>query len=193
MALTSTEYRLFQLYLKVCHRNVTRIVLVLSLPGAILFLRYHSNKEATMTREEILEAVSAGKSLYRANLFGANLSGADLSEAKNIPDSVRATTSIVPDSGCFTGWKKCKNNVIVKLLIPTSAKRSNATGRKCRASHVKVLSVIGADQGMSMTHGNAVYEKGKTVTCDSWNEDRWQECAGGIHFFITRWEAENYE
>jgi hypothetical protein len=24
------------------------------------------------------------------------------------------------------------------------------------------------------------------------NPDRWQECAGGIHFFITREEAEAY-
>ena len=27
---------------------------------------------------------------------------------------------------------------------------------------------------------------------DSWDNNRWDECSNGIHFFITRLEAENY-
>jgi hypothetical protein len=30
------------------------------------------------------------------------------------------------------------------------------------------------------------------VRCDKWNEDRWIECGGGIHFFLTRIEAERH-
>jgi hypothetical protein len=120
-------------------------------------------------------------------LYGANLSG-----AKNIPTLTNAQSLIIPESGTFEGWKKCRDNVIVHVLIPKDAARSNATGRKCRAEKVKVLAVIGAKEGTSQHDEKVIYKKGKIVKCDIWNEDRWVECGGGIHFFITRAEAEAY-
>ena len=84
------------------------------------------------------------------------------------------------------------NNIIVKLKIPKSAKRSSATTRKCRASHVKVIEIFGADKAVSSHDGKTIYKAGEVVKCDNWCEDRWQECAGGIHFFMSRQEAENY-
>jgi len=98
----------------------------------------------------------------------------------------------VPESGQFIGWKKCQNNVIVKLMIGKKARRSNASGRKCRAEYVKVLEVFGAILGVSQYDGKTEYRVGQIVRCDKWNENRWEECGGGIHFFITRIEAENY-
>ena len=133
-----------------------------------------------------------GANLYGANLYGADLHGANLYGAKDIPAIVSAQSLIVPETGAFIGWKKCQGNVIVKLQIPASAKRSNATGRKCRASSAKVLRVIGAKIGYSLYNGSFAYEKGKTITSDSFDEDRWNECSNGIHFFITRLEAEQY-
>ena len=99
---------------------------------------------------------------------------------------------IVPESGQFTGWKKCKNGVIVKVMIGKNARRSNANGRKCRAEYVKVLEVFGAEFGVSTYDNKTEYHAGKIVRCDKWNEDRWEGCGGGIHFFITRNEAENH-
>jgi hypothetical protein len=90
------------------------------------------------------------------------------------------------------GWKKCAHGIIVKLSIPHDAKRSNATDRKCRAEYADVLEVIGADVAISTHDGKTEYRAGQRVTCDKWVEDRWSECAGGIHFFITRAEAEAY-
>jgi len=124
--------------------------------------------------------------LSGANLSGANLSGADLSAVD------KARTSIVPESGPFHGWKKCHGDVLVRVEIPSEARRSNATGRKCRAESVRVLEVVGAEVGISKHDGKTTYRVGETVSCDTWCEDRWQECAGGIHFFITRAEAEAY-
>ena len=46
--------------------------------------------------------------------------------------------------------------------------------------------------GISSHDGKTEYKKGKIVKCDKWNDDWKEECAGGIHFFITRIEAENY-
>jgi len=103
---------------------------------------------------------------------------------------IQAQTSIVSE-GNVVGWKKCQGNVIVKLLIPQKARRSNATGRKCRAEYAQVLRVFGATEGISIHDGKTVYRKGEIVTCDSWNENRFVECGGGIHFYLTRIEAEN--
>jgi Family of unknown function (DUF5758)/Pentapeptide repeats (8 copies) len=142
-----------------------------------------------------------GANLRWANLRGADLSGADLRWAylsganlrlaKNIPIETQASTTIVPE-GQFIGWKKCRDNVIVKLMIGKNAKRSNATGRKCRAEYVKVLEVIGAEFGVSQHDTGVEYRVGKIVRCDKWEENRWIECGGGIHFFLTRYEAANY-
>ena len=136
-------------------------------------------------------AILRGADLSGAYLRGAILRGADLSGAKDIPAFAIAQTVIVPE-GQIVGWKKCRDNVIVKLTIPAEARRSNATGRKCRAEYADVADVIGDDVGISMHDGRTEYRVGQRVTCDKWCEDRWEECAGGIHFFITRDEAEAY-
>ncbi|WP_281774926.1 DUF5758 domain-containing protein, partial [Bifidobacterium ruminantium] len=75
--------------------------------------------------------------LRRADLYGADLRGA------NLPELTIAKTSILPDEGDIIGWKKAyvddTTPVIVKLLIPSDAQRSNSTGRKCRASKARIL------------------------------------------------------
>jgi hypothetical protein len=158
-------------------------------------------RRASLSKVNLRWADLRGADLRWADLSGANLSGADLygadlrraslSEALNIPEHTLATTSILPE-GDLIGWKKCEGGVIVKLRIPSSARRSNATGRKCRAEFVEVLEVFGGSVGTSTHDSKTTYRVGETVRCDVWNPDRWNECAGGIHFFITRYEAEQY-
>ena len=97
-----------------------------------------------------------------------------------------------PKRGDFTAWKKCVSGVMVKLLIPKDAKRSSATGKKCRASHAIVLMVKGAEYGISMHDNKTEYHVGQTVTCDKWEPSRWIECGGGIHFFMSYREAKGY-
>ena len=158
---------------------------------------YGANLEGAYLRGAYLTGANLeGANLMRANLrgadlYGANLTEADLYGAKFDEKYMISLTSITPE-GVLTGWKKCRNNIIVKLQIPAKAKRSNATGRKCRAEYVKVLEVYGDEVGISQ-HNNATgYHKGKIVKCDKWDDNRWEECSGGIHFFITREEAERY-
>jgi hypothetical protein len=153
---------------------------------------------ANLSGADLYGANLYGANLSGANLYGANLSGANLSRAKanlsgaNLSPLQTAQLSILPDEGDIIGWKKCMNGVLVKLKIPHGVKRSNATGRKCRAERAEVLEVIGGDVGISQHDGHTKYVVGETVVCDVWGEDRWVECAGGIHFFITRAEAEAY-
>jgi len=156
--------------------------------------------DADLSGANLSDANLSGANLSRVNLYGANLYGADLSRANlsgaNLSGAIRAElaiaiTRILPE-GDIIGYKKCKNDVIVKLKIPAEAKRSHAFGRKCRAEFAEVLEIFGSDLGCSQHDGTTRYEVGKRVTCDKWSDDWQTECAGGIHFFITRLEAENY-
>ena len=132
--------------------------------------------------------------LCEADLYGANLYGADLCGAKNIPFIPMAC----PDIGTFVSWKKA-NGHIVKLEIPEDARRSSATGRKCRCDKAKVIEIQELDGSPSelteVASGydrNFVYRVGEIAEEPKYDEDRWNECAPGIHFFINRQEAVDY-
>jgi hypothetical protein len=137
--------------------------------------------------------------LRGADLRDADLRDANLYGALNIPDCVSAVTNIVPE-GDIVVYKQLMDNRIAKLRIPADAKRSNATGRKCRAEFAEVLSIesIGGkkifEEGFSCRKKNQLcYKIGEIVRPDFFDEDRWNECSHGIHFFLTRYEAEVYE
>ena len=144
-----------------------------------------------------------GADLFRADLRGANLRGACLRGA-NLSELTVAQTSILPDEGDIIGWKKALAldgaPIIVKLLIPSDAKRSNSTGRKCRANKARILDLQDR-QGNSLPPDTTAYssfdpdftyKKGETVHVEDFDTNRWNECAPGIHFFITRIEAVKY-
>ena len=142
------------------------------------------------------DAYLRGADLRDAYLQGADLRVACLRGAKNIP--LLPWTSIVPECGSFVGWKKV-GAYIIKLKILDDAKRSNATGRKCRCSAAEVLEIQNLDgtkSAIDRIHNNsycgADYIVGEIVTPDSFDDDRWNECSHGIHFFITRQEAVDY-
>jgi hypothetical protein len=124
--------------------------------------------------------------LLGANLRGANLREADLSGAKNIDAVTAALLMRCPAEGAFIAWKQCQGNAIIKLSIPAEARRSSATGYKCRAEFVDVIE----GEGVSIHDGNTVYTPGQRVTCHEWDANRWNECGGGIHFYMSREEAE---
>ena len=129
-----------------------------------------------------------GADLQSADLRGADLEGANLWGAKNIPPLAAAQILIAPE-GDLIGYKKLGDGSICVLKIPAKAKRSNATGRKCRAEYAKVIE--GA--GFSAYDPSFEYKPGKIVKPrEPFNEDRWDECASGIHFYLTRIEAENH-
>ena len=144
-----------------------------------------------------------GADLRRANLRGAALCGANLRDAKNLPYIPLSC----PSYGSFIGWKKCRNHgannneVIVKLEIPEDAMRSSATGRKCRASKAIVLEIQDIEGNKIDSKAYSTYEQnqdfeyivGETVEPrEPFNENRYEECASGIHFFIDRQEAVDY-
>jgi hypothetical protein len=139
-----------------------------------------------------------GADLTGAYLAGVNLTAADLRDVKN-GDLTLAQTSIVPTEGAFVGWKKLANGVIARLVILHDAERLNAYGsRKCRASKVFVHEMWARDGSVftgtdvGQYDSQTTYETGKETFPDSFDSDRRVECSNGIHFFLTRIEAENY-
>lgn len=136
-----------------------------------------------------------GADLTGADLTGAYLRGAHLRDAKNVPFIPMAC----PDTGSFVGWKKADGGLIVKLLIPEDARRSSATGRKCRCDKAKVLAIENPDgTASSVTRVASIrelgffYTVGETVEEPDYCTDRFKECAEGIHFFVNRQEAVDY-
>jgi hypothetical protein len=152
--------------------------------------------DAYLRGADLSDAYLRGADLSDANLRGADLSdanlrGANLSDAEGAELAI-AKTRILPE-GDLIGWKKCAHGVIVKLRIPETAKRSHAFGRKCRAEYVEVLEVVGADAAFTDAHGpRTEYRVGERVMPDSFSEDWQDECSNGIHFYISRIEAENH-
>ena len=162
-------------------------------------LRYANLSNADLRDAYLIDANLIGANLSGANLRGAdlryaNLSGANLLGTKNIPFIPMAC----PDTGAFIGYKKA-SGYILKLEILQDARRSSSTSRKCRCDKAKVLEIqnlygdiANVKEVKSNYNKNFVYRLGEIVEEPNFCEDRWNECAEGIHFFINRQEAVEY-
>ena len=167
-----------------------------SIAGSILF---EYEKEDNTILQTLIAAIKEGANLFGANLEGANLYGAylygaNLYGAKDIP----YIPLNCPSEGSFIGWKKVCGNLI-KLEIPEDAKRLSSVSMKCRCDKAKVLSVwnmrLKEEVSEVVNHAynqNTLYKVGEMVYPDYFDEDRWNECSHGIHFFINKQDAINY-
>jgi len=109
---------------------------------------------------------------------------------------VYAVNTILAD-GELIVWKKLRDNLIAKLLIPAEAKRVNAVGsRKCRFEYAKVIAIYDGEKevnnGRGIYDSDFIYTAGETVKPDKFDDSPLIECSNGIHAFITRQEAEDY-
>ena len=158
------------------------------------YLRGADLRDANLRDANLRDADLRGAYLRDANLRDANLRDAYLSGAKEIPYLSLAC----PSDGAFIGWKKVKG-CLIRLFIPEDAKRCSATTQKCRCEFAKVLSIIRIENGEELQSientsytPSIVYKVGEIVKPDSFDENRWNECSHGIHFFINKQDALNY-
>ena len=149
--------------------------------------------KADLRGANLIGANLRGANLIGANLIGANLRGADLGGAK------LDWPLVCQEKGSFIGYKKCRNNLIVELEIPEDAYRCSATSKKCRCSKAKVLSITNLDGSESKSgvavskyDSSFVYRIGETVEVTDFDQNRWNECSTGIHFFMNREDAIKY-
>lgn len=141
--------------------------------------------------EYLSENNTIKKTVAEAIKSGADLRGADLCGAKG-------AYMACPTDGSFIGRKKA-SGYVVKLQIPEDARRSSAGGEKCRCDKAYVAEIQNTDgtkadiEAIHSSHdNNFVYTVGATVEVPDFDDDRWNKCAPGIHFFIDRRAAVEY-
>ena len=139
---------------------------------------------ADLTRADL-----TGADLTRADLTDAYLTGADLTGAKNIPPFQICEGDLVV-------YKKVNGKIVTLAISKTTRRTAPIIGRKCRSESALVLEIEGHKPVQSNGFGNGVptlYEEGKEVRPDSYDDDFRVECSHGIHWFQTRKEAEDWE
>ena len=137
--------------------------------------------------------------LSYADLRHANLNGAFFREANLLGTKIDYPIAC-PETGSFIGYKKAYYGYIVKLQICEDAKRSSATTKKCRCSKALVLAIENIDESdsglqeiESIYDPSFVYRVGEIAEEPDFDDNRWYECAPGIHFFMDRQDAVDYE
>lgn len=154
-------------------------------------------REANLRTASFRYCDMRGCDIRGADLFGAVLEYAKLDGIRD-DERTKWFRLHCPEKGAFLGYKKCVNDRMVQLLIPADARRTSATLPSCRCDKAKVLTIKSFDfqenfdEAWSLVDENFVYKRGEWVEVKDFNEDRWMDSTTGIHFWMTREEAEAY-
>ena len=179
--------------------NLTRA----NLTGANLTdvcLEYANLTGAYLTRAYLTCANLSGAYLTCANLTGADLSGADLINSEleytNLTDTIldekeQCRKGIVLTEP-IVGYKKSGEGKIITLEMPIGAKVFSINNSKRRTNKVKVIDMQGETELRSYYDTSFKYHVGDEIDIIDFDENYYVECGEGIHFFLTRDEAENY-
>jgi uncharacterized protein YjbI with pentapeptide repeats len=149
---------------------------------------------ANFAETNLVEAYLKGAIFYRANFGCAELPKFQIPQRKSL---------IV--------YKKLRDEAIATLRIPSRAARTaslssnspemRSEGKfgKCRAEQAFVVAIEDregkpANTGKSWYNDNFIYEVGKEVKpTQNYNPDIRVECTSGVHFFMTKEEAEEFK
>ena len=151
--------------------------------------------KATLRHADVRRAKLFCCDLQKADLCGASFTGTQLFNT-TFDEALldEHTDGLWPaPQGALVGWG-WKSGHLVELLISAGTPRSWATTRKLRAERVTTFSIdedrtIGVSFTHSTPYGEVVYMVGEETICKNWDSCRWNECSGGIHFFLSREEA----
>ena len=159
---------------------------------------------ADLTNASLVGADLTVVDLSYANLDKTDLSYADLTdvdfEHSNLEPAILSSSEEIR-RGIYlkkpmTGYKKCPGDIIVTLEIPEHAIVFSINNSKCRTNVAKVIDIDNGlrhlEQAVSQYDRNFIYRKGEMVYTDEFDCRYNVECGGGIHFFRTREEAEEY-
>jgi hypothetical protein len=141
-----------------------------------------------------------GASLFGAILIESSLRGADLRGAILIESSLRGADLSgaylphyqIPQEGDLIVYKATAKGV-AKLKIPHGvARTANLINRKCRSAAAFVVETASGAAEPGKHNPDTVYTPGKWVFPDKYDDDIRVDCSHGIHFFLTRQEAEEW-
>ena len=159
-------------------------------------LSYAELMGANLSNANLSNANLSDVNLKNANLKNTDLTNADLTGIKTNIHTIGYNLAC-PEKGSFIGYKKA-NGYIIELLILENAKRSSATTYKCRCDKAKVLDIEDAYTGKKIEKTKSdydpefIYRVGEIITVDDFDDNRWNECSTGIHFFMNKDNALNY-
>ena len=130
-------FELHEIWLRSGGKRGKRAVITNTYMGHIN-MRYANLRYAILTGNDMRHTDMRHSNLSHAVLRCNDMTGTDMGftymTGTCIEDCI--IPMACPSDGAFIGWKKailgCGEAVLVKLLIPEDAKRSSATGRKCR-------------------------------------------------------------
>lgn len=144
---------------------------------------------ADLCHADLCHADLSGANLNEANLSGADLSGAYL---RNTNLTNTKMPPLNTPEGDVIGYKKLANGTVAKLLIKAHVRRTASyVGNKLRAE--SALCIEGEGKSWTNMYYRLSYSPGVEVNpTHGYDDDPRVECAPGIHFFLTRKEAEDF-
>ena len=151
--------------------------------------------EVNLTCANLTDAILTSANLTRADLTGAYLTGADLTRADltdTILDENEQCRKGVTLTEQITGYKKSNEGKIITLEIPIGAKVFSINNYKRRTNKCKVIDMQGETELCSIYYADFKYHVGDEIEIEDFDERYNIECSAGIHFFLTREEAEKY-
>lgn len=134
----------------------------------------------------------------------------DKNDDKNFPQDFTIDSDVSNLTEDLIGYKKCYSidtvggkliPLLVTLRIPAAAKKNRTFDRKQRCSEAEVIKIECLDHNIynlkwtaarSLADKNFFYKLGETIKVDDYDETDFKTCSTGIHFFLTREEAEAY-
>ena len=149
--------------------------------------------------------------LTKAKFYDCDFIGASLIDVKGFNPDIEVNVGLenLP-SGELTGYKLVHTvhvesgnieDAVLEVKIPQEAERSKSAGFKCRASILVPLRAFtkeGEDispeefRFYSLWDNDFEYVIGKEAYPNGWDNNRWQTCSEGLHFFRSFDIAKKY-
>ena len=157
------------------------------------WIRGEGGARADLSRANLFRATLSGANLSGANLSWANLSGSDLSRANLSEANLLPAFQIC--EGDLIVYKKVQGKIVTLVISKKTRRTASIVGRKCRSESALILEIEGHQPVKTNGRGDGIetiYEEGKEIKADSYDDDWRIECSHGIHWFLTRKEAEDW-
>lgn len=142
------------------------------------------------------------KNSYWASFQEANMEDIELDGSPVNDESVEGAKNlfipmVCPEEGSFIAWKKCRDGKVAKIQILENALRTGGTRYTCRASEVLILEIYDGeetcDEAVNISDDKVIYHKGDYIKDEEEFDSSINHNGTGIHFYITRAEAERAE
>ena len=155
---------------------------------------------ANLTRAHLNFADLTSANLTDANLTHANLTDADLTGTyltfadltDTILDEKEQCRKGIVLTEPMIGYKKSDENKIITLEMPIGSKVFSINNKKRRTNKANVIDMQGETELSSIHDNSFKYHVGDEIEIKDFDDRYNVECWVGIHFFLTRDEAEEY-